>query len=72
VLDVMDDGVGVRYLRETDFAVPKTPHADFALQARVPPVKPVLKETVMDELSALADSIVVKLGLVQVYDETGV
>ena len=66
VLLLMLNGVGGRYCKiAVVAAVPITPQAVTPLAVKLPPVKPVLKLTVMLELSTVAEVITVFAGFVQ-------
>ena len=69
VLDVMLVGVGGKYCNVTDLAVPATPHALCPLTLILPPINPVLYLILMLALSAVAEIMVVKFGLVHLYTE---
>lgn len=68
----MLNGVGGRYCNVADTAVvPITPQAVTPLAVRAPPVKPVLKLTVMLELSVAAEVMTALAGTVQRKDAIG-
>ena len=67
VLEVMPVGVGGKYIKLTDFAVPAIPHALWPFAVIAPPVNPVLYDNVIDELSTAALVIVVFAGFVHLY-----
>jgi len=68
----MLNGVGGRYCKIADVAVvPTTPQAVTPFAVKLPPVKPVLKLTVMLALSAVAEVMVVLLGFVQRKEAIG-
>ena len=68
----MLNGVGGRYCKiAVVVVVPITPQAVTPLAVKLPPVKPVLKLTVMLELSAAAETIVVFTGFVQRNEAIG-
>ena len=69
----MLNGVGGKYCKIAAVAVvPTTPQLLTPLAVKLPPVKPVLKLTVMLELSEVAEVMVVLTGFVQRKDAIGV
>ena len=57
-------GVGGKYCNVTDFAVPAIPQALCPFTLMLPPINPVLYLILMLALSAVAEIMVVKFGLV--------